>query len=1129
MFTHLHVHSEYSLLDGACKIKEMAAAAKAMGQKALAITDHGVMYGVVDFFKACRAEGIKPIIGCEVYTAPHSHLDKRSREMDAEAGHLIILVKNSEGYKNLMKLVSVAHVDGFYYRPRIDMELLRKYRGGLIGMSACLAGDIPRALLRGDKERAKKVLLEFKEIFDDFYIELQDHGLKEQRQIMPLLIELARETDTPLAATNDAHYIHRADAPYQDVLMCIQTGKTVEDTERMRFESDEWYLKSEDEMRALFDFVPEAIENTNVIADMCEFEFEFGKKHLPKFDVPQGFEAEDYLEKLCREGLSARYDDNLRAEHTERLEYELSVISKMGFTDYFLIVWDFIRFAKQSGIFVGPGRGSSAGSIVAYALNITDIDPIEYGLLFERFLNPERVSMPDIDMDFCIERRGEVINYVVHKYGMSHVAQIITFGTMKARGAIRDTGRVLNMPYGDVDTIAKMVPDELGVTIEKALNTPKLKAAYESSSDVRRLIDTARAIEGLPRNAGTHAAGVVIAGEEVSNFVPLQKNDEVIVTQFTKDTVEELGLLKMDFLGLRNLTIIRDCLDIAAREGIEIDLRNISYKAPEVYEMLSRGDTEGVFQLESGGMTSFMKRLQPSCLEDIIAGIALYRPGPMDFIPKYIANKQSPEKVSYKHPLQKEILDMTYGCIVYQEQVMEIVRVLGGFSMGKADEVRRAMSKKKKAEMEHAREEFIVGAKEKGISESVAKSIFDDMDAFAQYAFNKAHAACYAVVTYQTAYLKCFYAAPYMAALLTSVMGDVSKIVIYIEQCTKMGIKILPPSINRSDAGFTVEGNAIRFGLCTVRNVGAAFIHECVKERDKNGDFAGLRDFVSRMIGRELNKRAVEGLIKSGAFDFSGASRSQLIAYYESVIDEESNDKRSNIEGQFSLFGAEEHKADNFPPSAPLDKRVLLEMEKAAAGLYFSGHPLDEYRTVLSRGSFTHCGSILAAADSLDSEIYDGQTVTVAGIVAVRRDKLTKKNTQMSFITLEDFTGAIDVIVFPASLVRFDVSLREDSIVSVTGRVDLREDEPPKLILESVAELEKPQEGKTLYIRIDEGDEKKLDALHAVVLRHKGDCAIVLQTPSGEIQAHSSMRIDVSSEATSAINAVLGKNAAKAK
>ncbi len=1094
MFTHLHVHSEYSLLDGMCRIKDLPKRAKELGQDAIALTDHGAMYGAVDFYKECKKEGIKPIIGCEVYVAK-DRFDRSARSSGNEANHLVLLCKNEEGYNNLIQIVSAGFVEGFYYKPRVDMEILKKYKGGIIALSACLAGEIPRALLRGDNDAAKKKVLEYKELFDEFYIELQDHFIEDQKKLNPMLVKLARETDTPLVATNDAHYIRREDAHYQDVLLCIQTGKTLDDENRMHFETEEFYLKSEDEMRSLFEYAPEAIDNTAEIAKKCNFDFKFGEKHLPSYAVPDGQEHFEYLHKLCDMGLKRRYE-SITPEHTKRMEYELGVIKNMGFTDYFLIVWDFINYAKNEKIPVGPGRGSAAGSIVAYCLGITDIEPLRYNLIFERFLNPARVSMPDIDVDFCPKRRGEVINYVIEKYGAKNVSQIGTFGTMKARGAIRDCGRVLGMPYTDVDVVAKMVPMDLGMTIDLALENPKLKAAYTSSPQIKTLIDTARAVEGLPRNVGTHAAGVVIAGRPVSTYVPVQRSDDIISTQYTKDTVEELGLLKMDFLGLRNLTVIEDTVKIASSMGIKIDMENISYDEPKVYEMISSGDTDGVFQLESAGMRSFMKRLMPKNIEDITAGIALYRPGPMDFIPAYIKNKNKPDNIKYKHPLLKEILEMTYGCIVYQEQVMQIVRTLAGFSMGRADEVRRAMSKKKAKEMQRARQSFIFGEDNddgsvrfpgcvrNGIDQKTAESIFDDMDAFAQYAFNKSHAAAYSYVTYQTAYLKALYPAQFMAALISSVMDDSNKVASYINNCVHQGIKVLPPDINKSSAEFSVEGSDIRFGLTTIKNVGDSFVRNLVNERNLNGEYKSLRDFTSRMLG-ELNKRSVECLIKSGAFDSIPGSRAQKLSVYEEIIDSETRNGKNNIAGQISLFGEAEIKNDVFPDNVrKYSKNELLNMEKEVAGIYMSGHPLDDYRDRIEKLSYSQCASINAASEE-ESRFTDGQEVTVGAIILKRRDKLTRSNTNMAFLTVEDFTGSLEVIVFPKILSKYDAILSENSIVVITGKLDIKEDEAVKLILDGAKPFSTSQ-GKDIIINADDNTVYKLDSVRELVKKYPG-------------------------------------------
>ncbi len=1142
MFTHLHVHSEYSLLDGMCRIQELPKKAKELGQTSIALTDHGVMYGAVDFFKACKAEGIKPIIGCEIYTSRDMY-DKHGREGNG-INHLVLLCKNEEGYNNLIQIVSAGWVDGFYYKPRVDRHILEKYKGGLIALSACLAGEIPRALAEGDEERAKEVVGYYKSVFEEFYIELQDHGLEEQRRINPLLIKLARETDTPLVVTNDAHYLTKPDAKNQDVLLCIQTGKQLDDPDRMRFETEEFYLKSEKEMRSLFPDIPEAFDNTALIAEKCNFEFRFGERHLPEYDVPEGMSASQYLRRLSEDGLCERYGDRAGL-YRDRMEYELGVIESMGFVDYYLIVWDFINYAKKNGIPVGPGRGSGAGSIVAYNIKITDVEPMQYNLIFERFLNPERVSMPDFDVDFCPRRRGEVIDYVIKKYKPENVSQIGTFGTMKARGAIRDCGRVLGVPYGEVDAVAKMVPMKLGMTLELALKeNPKLKAAYDENSTVRTVIDTAMSIEGLPRNIGTHAAGVVIAGHPVSTYVPIQRSDEIISTQYTKDTVEELGLLKMDFLGLRNLTIIDDCVKILEGQGIKINLEEIDYSVPEVYAMISEGDTDGVFQLESGGMRSFMKKLRPENLEDIIAGIALYRPGPMDFIPTYIATKADPSKVRYKHPSLQPILEMTYGCIVYQEQVMQIVQQLAGFSMGRADEVRRAMSKKKAKEMEKARQSFIYGELNddgsvrvpgcirNGIDEKTAVAIYDDMDAFAKYAFNKSHSACYAVVAYQTAYLKALYPEAFMAALITSVMGDNNKVATYINNCEQKGITILPPDINKSDSGFTIENGAIRFGLTTIKNVGEGFVRACIAERRRGGDFVSLRDFAARMTGGELNKRAVEGLIKSGAFDSVPGSRRQKIAVYEQVLSSAARNARDNIAGQLSFFSMdeeEENLADDFPEIAEGSRRDLLDMEREATGIYISGHPLDEYRSAVNSLGLPPISEVLLAGEDGDdtaSRFSDGDTVTVAGIVSSLKEKITRSNTTMAFISLEDFTGSVEVIVFPKLYSSLGEIIREGNVVIVTGRIDVKDEENPKLILETAAPFSQkeaaPKSG-CLEISREDNELALLDSLRTAIFRHRGDTPIYINCRYGRIKVSPKCCCDASEELISTINSIIGR------
>ncbi len=951
-FAHLHVHTEFSLLDGACRIGNMMEHVKELGQDAIAITDHGVMYGVIDFYRAAKAAGIKPVIGCEVYVARRTRFDK-DHTLDSNPYHLILLCKNEEGYRNLIHMVSLSFAEGFYNKPRIDWQLLEQYHEGLIAMSACLAGEVASKILQQNYEGAKQTALAYRALFgEDYYLEIQDHHLTEDDDVCRGVMRIAEETGIPLVATNDAHYTRKEDAHMQDVLMCIQTGKTVDDIDRMRFETEEFYLKSEEEMAALFPKHPEAISNTMEIVDKCNLNFTFGQYHLPSFDVPEGYTAEEYLHKLCMEGFDRRYDPN-DTEKRERLQYELDMIQRMGFVDYFLIVWDFIHYAKTHGIPVGPGRGSAAGSMVAYCLDITTLDPIQYSLYFERFLNPERVSMPDIDVDFCYERRQEVIDYVTRKYGADHVAQIVTFGTMAARNAIRDVGRALNIPYGDVDVVAKLIPTELHITIDKALAaSEQLRQMYESNETIHKLIDTARSLEGMPRHASTHAAGVVITNEPVDHYVPLAANDGNMVTQFIMTTLEELGLLKMDFLGLRNLTVLSDAEKMVQREHPDFHLDDISLNDDATYAMLAQGKTAGVFQLESAGITNVVTGLKPHSIEDITAVVALYRPGPMQSIPRYIACKHDPSQVKYKHPLLKDILDVTYGCMVYQEQVMEVFRVLAGYSLGKADMVRRAMSKKKMKELAKERTNFIYGNEElgidgaikRGVDEQTAESIFDEIMDFANYAFNKAHAVCYAVVSYQTAYMKCHYPQEYMAALLTSVLDASPKVSEYIGAARGMGIRVLPPDVNTSCEGFTVSDGNIRFGLAAIRNVGRGFLKEMEEERAHNGAFASFEDFCDRMYPKELNRRALEGLVKSGAFDSLGYRRSQLLQIYDAVLNDVASATKKNIAGQIDLFGfGEEEKKENIHiPNVPeLPKRDLLSMEKETTGLYLSGHPLD--------------------------------------------------------------------------------------------------------------------------------------------------------------------------------------------
>ncbi len=1118
-FTHLHVHTEYSLLDGAASLDKLIKKAKSMNMSALAITDHGVMYGAVDFYKKATSQGIKPIIGCEVYTAARTRFDKQ-HEYDADTSHLVLLAKNQNGYNNLIELVSRAYTEGFYYKPRVDKELLEKYSSDLICLSACLAGEIPKLLLSGDYEGAKNKALWYQNVFgkENYFIELQDHGIDEQKRIIPVLIKLADEIGAELVATNDLHYIEKTDAPYQDVLMCIQMAKRVDDTDRMKFATDEFYLKSGLQMQELFSYAPSAISNTRKIADMCNVEFDFDKTYLPRYDVPDNMSAFEYLKKLCNEGLQKRYNP-VSEEAKQRLEYELGVINSMGYVDYFLIVWDFIKFAKDNKIPVGPGRGSGAGSIVAYCLNITTIDPLKYNLLFERFLNPERVSMPDIDTDFCIDRRGEVIDYVIQKYGADHVAQIITFGKLKARAAIRDVGRTLDVPLSVVDTVAKLVPSDLNMTLDKALEVSvQLGELYSSDEMIKKLIDTARVIEGLPRHSGVHAAGVVITDKPVSSYVPLQLSKDVITTQYHMDNLGELGLLKMDFLGLRNLTVIKNAVDnIKMSRGEDVDVDNIDLDAPEVYDMISAADTLGVFQLESAGMRDFIKDLKPRSLEDIIAGISLFRPGPMEQIPRYVKNKDNPDKITYKHPMLEPILNVTYGCIVYQEQVLQIVQKLGGYSLGKADLLRRAMSKKKHDVMQRERDVFIYGqtddngnvivegAIRRGVDENIAASIFDEIMDFASYAFNKSHAAAYAIVAYQTAYLKCFYTAEYMAALLSSMMGSRDKIVEYLADCKARSIDVLPPDVNKSFYRFTVEDGKVRFGLEAVKNVGHKLLIQIADERGRNGEFKNFTNFLERMSGSELNKRALENLIKCGAFDSMGMTRHSLITAYEPLLSGIATQNKQNIAGQISLFDdGSALETSNSPEEIAqfpeYSKKELLAMEKETIGLYLSGHPLDEYKENISRLSNANTMQITSLASQDENGDYiineggafkDGDFVTIGGIITARRNKTTKNNTQMAFLTFEDLYGSIDVIVFPKMYEKFSQIMNEDSIVFIKARISLREDEAPKLMCEQIiAYDEYASLSKTLYLKIETGAEEKWEDVKNVLLGHKGNTLV---------------------------------------
>ena len=1072
-FTHLHLHTEYSLLDGACRIEGLMQRVKALGQTAVAITDHGVMYGCVDFYKAAKKAGVKPIIGCEVYVATRTRFDKVNR-IDG-SNHLVLLCKNETGYKNLIKMVSAGFTEGFYNKPRVDHELLEEYHEGLICLSACLAGEIPQALLAGDYEKAKNLARYYEDLFGkgNYYIEIQDHRLDEQRTVLPLLVRLSRETGIPLVATNDAHYLEKEDSRMQHILICIQTNKTVSDDDVLEFGTDEFYVKSTDEMYELFSAWPEACENTNRIAEMCSFDFEFGVTKLPYFVAPDGMDNKEYFVKLCRDGLLRRYGADVPEDIRARLDYEISIIDRMGYINYYLIVFDFINYAKSQGIPVGPGRGSGAGSLAAYCVGITNIDPIKYNLLFERFLNPERVSMPDFDIDFCYERRQEVIDYVIRKYGADHVAQIVTFGTMAARAAIRDVGRVLDMPYGTVDGIAKLVPMEPKMTLTKALSISReLKARYDADPQVKELIDMSLKLEGMPRHASTHAAGVVITREAADEYVPLATNDGNPVTQFTMTTIEELGLLKMDFLGLRTLTVIDDAEKMIRKREPGFSMDAVPYDDQRVYAMLNAGETEGVFQMESGGMTQAVMGLQSKSLEDIIAIISLYRPGPMESIPTYIANRHNPGNVKYKTPQLEHILDVTNGCIVYQEQVMQICRELAGFSYGQADLVRRAMSKKKHDVMEKERQHFVHGNTEpghecagcvaNGISETVANAIFDDMSSFASYAFNKAHAAAYAVVAYQTAYLKRHYPREFMAALLTSVLDNTGKVIEYTAECQRMGIRVLPPDINASDAGFTVEGKDIRFGLLALKNVGRNLIATVVRERSGT-PYRSLYDFCKRLHGTEINRRAVESMIKSGAFDNLEAKRRSMMDGVEGILKSVESEARRNLDGQIDLFGAldgEQESGRNvykLPDSGeeyPYD--ILLQMEKEVSGLYLSGHPLDHYRPVIEKVSTCRISELVGE----NAHAYDEQNVTLVCTVVRTKTINTKAGGMMAFITVEDLSGSMEVLAFPKVLLAASEAVHDNAVVVIKGRVSYKEDEPSKLIADSIVDVERYEPDK---------------------------------------------------------------------
>ncbi len=1124
-FAHLHVHTEYSLLDGACRINKLMDRVRELGQTAVAITDHGVMYGCIDFYKAAKAAGIKPIIGCEVYVA-RRRMEDRVHGIDNDPYHLVLLCENRRGYENLCLIVSEAFTRGFYGKPRVDLELLKSHHEGLIATSACLAGGVAQYLMDEDYDAAKAYALQMAGIFgpEHFYLELQDHGIPEQQTVNQGVLRLARETGLPLIATNDAHYLRKEDAQMQDVLLCIQTGKTVDEPNRMKFQTEEFYLKSEEEMRQLFPNCEEAFSNTVKIADMCNLDFVFNEYHLPAFPVPDGYTNEAYFRKLCMDGFHERYPQ-APEEYRDRLEYEIGVISRMGYVNYYLIVWDFIRYAKENGIPVGPGRGSGAASIVAYCMHITEVDPMKYALIFERFLNPERVSMPDFDTDFCQERRGEVIDYVTRKYGADHVAQIATFGTMAARGAIRDVGRALNFTYAETDIVAKLVPTmPLHITLKEALNiSPKLKEMYDGDDRVKRLIDTAMSLEGMPRNTSTHAAGVVITADPVCSYVPLSKNDDTIVTQYTMTTIEELGLLKMDFLGLRNLTVIHDAELEIQKNVPQFSMSHVPDDDPDTFRMLTEGKTQGVFQLESTGMTGVCVSMKASSIEDITAIVALYRPGPMDSIPTVISNKLDPKKVTYKTPKLEPILKVTYGCIVYQEQVIEIFKQLGGYTMGQADNIRRAISKKKMKVIEAERKVFVYGDEKQGIagciangvSEAVGQSIYDEIVAFANYAFNKAHAVCYAVLAYQTAYLKCHYPKEYMAALMTSVLDSASKIAGYIAECKDMGIPVLPPDLNHSDDHFTVEGDSIRFGLGAVKNVGRGLIRSMVEKRCSGGPFRSLEDFLQRMGDGELNKRAVENFIKCGAMDCFGYHRSELLAVYDSMMDSVATTRKKNLEGQIGLFSMLEEEdaaaAIPIPKLKELDRAELMSMEKETTGIYISGHPMDDYRHLLKNTRVIPIGELMGE----ESPYQDDQIVSIAGIVQTVKMKTTKNNSMMAYVTMEDDTAAIEMLAFSNVLNQYGGYLKENSPVVITGRLSVRDDKDPQIVINRARPISDYQDSSidpvpqatdkkvhngTLYLKLSGENDPAYRKVRAILSMFPGSSNVVLYFADSKIR-----------------------------
>lgn len=1156
-FVHLHVHTEYSLLDGFSRIKNLVNRAKELNMSAVAITDHGCMFGAIDFFKVAKKEGIKPIIGCEVYTAPRGMKDK-DPNFDKSQGHLILLAKDTTGYQNLIKLVSAAYVQGFYYKPRVDIDEIKKHSEGIIALSACLAGDVSQALMNRNYDKAKNIALKYKEIFgeENYYLEIQDHNLPEQKEVNRELIRLSKEIGVGLVATNDVHYVRKEDSKIHDILMCIQMGKTVNDPARMRFGSDEFYLKSREEMEEIFPEVQEALDNTSKIAQMCNVEFDFNTIHLPQYDVPDGYTPQEYLRMLCFKGLKERYKKPSQ-EILDRLEYELGVIEKMGYVEYFLITWDFINFARENSIMVGPGRGSAAGSIVSYTLYITDIDPIKYSLLFERFLNPERVSMPDIDIDFCYERREEVIDYVKRKYGEDHVAQIITFGTMGAKAAIRDVGRVLDVSYNKVDNIAKEIPFALGMTIDKALDTnPNLRKLYEEDSETKEIIDVSRKIEGMLRHASTHAAGVVISKKPIDEYVPLYKHQDAITTQFTMTTLEELGLLKMDFLGLRTLTVIRDALDLIEKNhNLKINFSKMEYDDPKVYELLSSGNTLGVFQLESAGMRSFMKQLKPDNFEDIVAGISLYRPGPMDSIPVYINNKNNPENVEYLHKKLKPIMEVTYGCLVYQEQVMQVVRDLGGYSYGRSDLVRRAMGKKKMDVMEKEREYFIHGKTDEngeleiagcvrnGVPEDIGNKIFDDMIDFAKYAFNKSHAAAYGVLAYETAYLKAHYPVEFMAALITSVMGNTDKVVEYIRECNSLKIDVLKPDINKSFTKFSVEDKSIRFGLAAVKNVGVNVLNNIIKERESSGEFKDFNEFCKRLDSKDLNKRIIESLIKCGAFDEMGDNRASLLLGYEKLLESISMDRKKNLAGQVSLFdGFEMDESINndiqsmytLPHVKELEEKERLYLEKEVLGMYVSGHPLSQYKDEIKRNTTINNAELNEIKDDYITYLNLNETeVTMGGIVINKTIRTTKRNDLMAIIELEDLFGVIEVIVFPQVLQKYNTVIQEDKIIYIDGRLSIKEDENAKLIAREIRDMNDSgnKDKPTLYLKINSIENKELvNDLISVVTKYPGENDIYIYAENiKQVYKWNHIKVNINENLINELEHILPKTNIKVK